>query len=413
MENKNKCISFGKCNKRYWLFMLGIATTKMTLIFLSYLFSEKTEIEMNNIINFMSFLFFENLGQSLMIIPSFLQKKNISSKKDDSSKIKETNITIEKYLFNKISINFSKMDKIYIILFGLLKFFLDIIYSYCINFRATENYKYKYIYIITFQFQFELLFLFLVSKFLYTMEYYKHQYFSIIIILSISLVQFILEYYEKDINEFFFILAFFIIYSSFKSLLICYIKGLIKYKYFSPYKICSIYGIFNLIIVTLVYIIISFFPCENDVFCLVQYNGKKYFGNIILIFSLSGLFMFFLFTIKSVMTVLKYIIIHEFSVCHPYFLNNITEILGIIFFSPENDNIYFKVFTIIGVFGLCNFMILIFLEIIEINICGMSYNTKKNIAARAILDSEYNDIIDDESSYQEDGEDLFSQTELN
>jgi len=53
--------------------------------------------------------------------------------------------------------------------------------------------------------------------------------------------------------------------------------------------------------------------------------------------------------------------------------------------------ILFYVFSFI----ICPFMILVFLEIIELNFCGLSYMTKKNIELRANLDSianEENDI---------------------
>ena len=42
------------------------------------------------------------------------------------------------------------------------------------------------------------------------------------------------------------------------------------------------------------------------------------------------------------------------------------------------------------------FMVLVFIEIIHLNFCGLSYMTKKNIEERARLDSMLNDDNDDD-----------------
>ena len=55
-------------------------------------------------------------------------------------------------------------------------------------------------------------------------------------------------------------------------------------------------------------------------------------------------------------------------------------------------------------FIICPFMILVFIEIIELNFCGLSEMTKKNIALRAKLDAEMNE----ESDNYKDGDDEIS-----
>ena len=54
-----------------------------------------------------------------------------------------------------------------------------------------------------------------------------------------------------------------------------------------------------------------------------------------------------------------------------------------------NENI---ILNIIGIFALIliSFMFLVFVEIIELNACNISYNTKKNIERRSQLESSYN-----------------------
>ena len=182
-------------------------------------------------------------------------------------------------------------------------------YAYIVFIRDGDINKQNLIYITNYTYQFEFIFLFLVSKFLYNTKYYKHQNISMIILVLIALIKFIFNFYETEIEKVAFLLLFYIIYSFFKTLLICYIKGLMEYKYFSIYKASYIFGMIDLIIVTIVYIIISFIPCETD-YCKIEYNGKKYFGNIILIFTLYGLFMLFIFLTKAIFKILNYNIIN-------------------------------------------------------------------------------------------------------
>ena len=75
------------------------------------------------------------------------------------------------------------------------------------------------------------------------------------------------------------------------------------------------------------------------------------------------------------------------------------------YFSEDiNASIMYIFFVIIGIF-----MILVFIEIIQLNFCGLSYMTKKNIEERARLDSMENDDIDideEEVTNEEDNEEI-------
>ena len=251
-KNKSKCnfISFGKCYKKYFLLFLGLLISNIIFDILIYLLMRYDTYTGNNFINFMSYLFFISLCESMMIIPYLILKKNISSKKVDVSLKKEQNNNIEKYIFNKITIQFSKRDKIYIIIFGILNLILDIAYTFSIFFGNSNSNKSLQIYITNYSFNFEFIFLFLVSKFLYNTKFYRHQNISIVVLILILLGKLILLFYGVKIGKLFSLLLFYIIYSFLKSFWICYIKGLMEYKYFSPYKVCSIFGLFNLTILT-------------------------------------------------------------------------------------------------------------------------------------------------------------------
>ena len=258
--------------------------------------------------------------------------------------------------------------------------------------------------VITFSFQFELLFLFILSKILYNIQFYRHQYLAIIILTLFGLAKFIIKYYNKGVEKFFLYTFAHIIYSFTRSFIIVYIKGLMEYKYITPYRACYKYGLINLIIITIGYIIVSFLPCDDDnESCKVIFNERHYLAHILDIFSIPGLFMFIILLLKAILLVLDYIIILEFSVCHSFLFIHITQILDIS--SMENiKNTYIKYIMGSIFFFLGIFFILLFLEMIELNICKISFHTKRNIERRAKVDSFYSILNNEENEEEEEND---------
>jgi hypothetical protein len=331
-----------------------------------------------------------------MIIPSLILKKNMSSKKSADMSRKSSEDSIERYIFNKKSINFSKKEKIYFFLFGLLKLFVDIIqclYSYVI-----EN----YFILFSDSSRFELLFLYIISKYIYHFNSYKHQYISIIILTVLGILEFIIHYYDDKIYN---IIAIFLIdtlYSFLKSLFTVYIKGLMEFKYISPYKACFSYGLMSLIPIIIAFIISSFCPCENSSICLVVYNDQTYFAQILAIFKISSIFLFIAFLLKALITILNYITIRYLSVFHSFLPIYFLRILNIGSIGL-NDSKINKMYIYIPAFIIGLLFILLFLEIIELNIFKFSYNSKKNIEKRAILDANGDD---DNCEEEEENEEI-------
>ena len=240
MENQNRCISCGKCNKKYSLLILGVILILGVLIGVMFGFSSYAKsVNINDkiLLNFMTYAFFVNLGESLMIIPELILKREISLDNYNSN-TKHVNIIDKrsyKYIFNK-KINFSLKENIYFYSAGILKLFLDtfhIVYQVKIDDFTDESID--FIKMMTYSFQFELLFLFLLSKIMYNTQFYKHQYISIIILTLLGLAKFIVKN-SGNMEKFFLRFFIHIGYSFFKSLITVYIKGLMEYKYFSPYR---------------------------------------------------------------------------------------------------------------------------------------------------------------------------------
>ena len=232
---------------------------------------------------------------------------------------------------------------------------------------------------------------------MFNTKYYSHQYFSIIVLAFVGLGKFIIYFYNKGFGYFFLHLLIHLAYSFFKSLSTVYMKGLMEYKYITPYKACYVMGMFNLFIITIVYIIVTFYPCDNT-FCKVEYNNKKYFGNVKTILNLPSLLTLVNILIKTIQLVLAYIVINDYSVCHSFLIVQKFSVVEFGLFS--DDLILFfqilgEILTIISVF-----FIALFLEIIQINICKLNYDVKKNIEKRAAEDLLV--ITNDENSLDEE-----------
>ena len=414
---KNKCISFGNFNSLYGKLILGSTGLYIGIILLLVVIKDTNNYFKGNIkgINIITYLFFNNLCESLMIIPHLLLKKKIVSEKYESPK-KENLNAIEKYIFNQTSIQFSKKELIYFALFSILKLCLDIAYIiHTLTFSLTKNMTINNIFIkmFSYSFQFELLFLFLLSKIIYKIKFYKHQYFSIIALTVISVIKLIFIHIgEVDSEEdevgrgmnFFIHFAFDIGYSFFKSLMTVYIKGLMEYKYFSPYKICFIFGIFNFLIATILLIILSFVPCKPKTnICNFTYGDDEYYAHILEIFNEFGLFIFIFILIKAILTILNYVTIHKFSVCHTILIIHLSQIMELLTLSDKAKDdknskaitIAYIVFVVVVVLVIGTIIVLIFLEIIEVHLFNMDTNIKKNIVKRAMLDIELSDTNDD------------------
>jgi hypothetical protein len=208
----------------------------------------------------------------------------------------------------------------------------------------------------------------------------------------IDLIEFILDITESETKKITFIFLD-IIFAFCTALKIIFIKGLMEKKFISPYNISFIFAILNFIVITLLYFIVSFIPCEKD-YCKTIYNGKSYLANLHEIFSITGIFLFFLFLIRAFLLVINYVIIHYFSVCHSFlyfFLCAIASILTDINYENDAFDSYSFIKMFLNIIGFI--FVLIFLEIIEINICGISYNTKRNIENRSETEIEFIDII--------------------
>ena len=398
MEKKNKCITLGEFNKKYCYFLLGAFIINIFIIFLMIVFifyTKDKKINIFNTLNILSYPFFLSFSEILIIIPDLILHKIIKPQKNNLT-IQPTSRTAFKYIMKPYTKNFSIKEIIYLFFISLLKLILDILFMlYHYILRTNDN----SITIINYYFQFELILLFLLNKILNKDQYYRHHHLAIIFLVFGGLLYFIYEFYDNTIDIFFLHLLCHLIYSFIKAFIILYIGGLMKYKFITPYKACYIFGLINFVIITIIFIISLFIPCDY-ILCKVEYNNKNYFGNIFTLFTIEELFIFLISIMKTALLLMNYIIMNLFTVFHSFLIVHYAILICNLFFY-----IIWKKFVIIIYLSIniivTTFFLLLFLEIIEINICNISYYYKKNIIEREIEDSK---LIRESNSDNKDSE---------
>ena len=301
---------------------------------------------------------------------------------------KNTNANI--FLLERMStkpnhnIETTKKEKLlWILLASVLDFTANIIYSY--NWIKTDDY-------LTY-WPSNILLMTLFSYLLLKMKLYKHHYLSVIIITIIGLshnfiagnldsdkvkenyIGYIIYFFaEGTFNVLYVLYKFFMIKKSIKSYGILFFQGLIE----------LILGIIILAITT------KYFPKLDNFHTFIDdIKGKEIFVFISLIF------------INFVTFVTIFIIIDIFTPFHIFLLNILSGII-IAFFDETFHNKFYIIITYVVFIIISIFMILVFIEIIHLNFCGLSTMTKKNIEYRASIDS----ILNNENDKEDDDDNI-------
>ena len=306
------------------------------------------------------------LGCTLFGIGDLIQKKINFKNEEKSEKV--------------TSLNFR--DKLYIL---LISFFVLIAEFLAVVIRQLNGKN--IIYIDEYYNIIEFIFLLLTSKFIYKTRYYKHQYISVIIIFIFEIVRYIIKFEEYfNFDNFFLVYFLQMIRALVDSIFVGYSKGLMNSKFFSPYKVTFIFGFIDLIMISIIYLIISLIPVNEDSpLCFNKYNDKCYIDNFKSIFEGFSFIQFICLFFHTIFVglgrfLLNYIL-NNYSTCHLIVYYNFCE-----FYTNCNNPHDQKIFLIISSV-LEFFIIFVFLEIIELNCFGISENTQDNIERRAILDS--------------------------
>ena len=387
-----KYICCGVFEKKYIYISLIQFAFNIIIIILFYLFLT-TNISNANIIKenkgIIQLVLLTYLGQSLCIIPELILKKYFkkeAGKKGISLfKKKSKKPYIIELIFNDYSDRITIKDRIHIALISLLMLIVDILKSYLSCRNKTFDGDYNFI---------ELIFLFIISSFIYSNVYYKHQYISIISMLVFEIIKYILKikyYYISTLATIVDCLLQ-IVLGFMDGIIIAYLKGLMLLKFYSPYKATYIFGFINCIISLILLIAFSYIDVGS--IGLLSYDGGIYFDNIFFIFNTYNIgqmiILFFMGIVLGAMKLLYNVTINYFSVCHIFLLLQSRSFSSSVNEEIEKNSGPFA----ISMINLCNFIefliTLVFLEIVELNFCGLNENTKKNIQKRAEEDTKLN-----------------------
>ena len=230
---------------------------------------------------------------------------------------------------------------------------------------------------------FDIIFISIFSYFLLKTNFYRHQYVSMVIILIFGLFLNIIEYFKSDdktnkLDPFEIAMKF--LTEIFFSLSVVIIKYNLEKNYCSPYEMCIWVGFLGIILYIIVLVIINKLELtigdikypDNFSEFIEGYDFNDFivfFSNIIT----SCIYNISIFLTCDYFTPVHILIISIMKECYYYLKsmkNYILNILGII--------------TLI----LIAFTFLIFIEIIELSVFKISYNTKNNIEKRSRIDSQ-------------------------
>lgn len=216
------------------------------------------------------------------------------------------------------------------------------------------------------------------------LKLHKHHYLciSVIIIRSIAYT-IIFNVYKKDPSKKNDIVPYIVSFVTEIVFSLTYVmsKYFMLIKYIHPFEIMFFEGIFELFFSIMTLIISSRIGKLDNISHFLE--KFKYMEVFILISWIIVNFIYHAILFK---------VIDIFSPFYIHISILLSEFLSF-FFKLDGLSIGQLIFYIIS-FIVCPFMILVFLEIIELNFCGLSEMTAKNIELRALLDSAINDEND-------------------
>ena len=359
-----KFINFGKIDRKILIPIFG----GIAMLIYQYIFEffPKNEIISQN--PFLLNIYF-SIGMIFALIPYLIFKnrnKQVNNTYDNSNlKKNESKLNID--LIYDESSNTIKTNKYrYIILSSICDFIQTLLYN-LFTIKCVYN---TWFFDITFISLFAYLFL--------KMKLYKHQYISMIIIIIFGLGLNIIEYFKFDGEENkidFFETIMKLISEIFFSLVVVISKYNMEKNYCSPYEICVWEGAITLFLHIICLVVTNLIgPTIFD----IKYpdNFFEYFGN----YDIYDFFICLIVILISIIyNILFFLTCDYFSPFHILITSIIEECYN---YFQINEDLTLNILGITTLI-LIGFTFLIFIEIIELNICNISFYTKNNIVKRS------------------------------
>ena len=148
------------------------------------------------------------------------------------------------------------------------------------------------------------------------------------------------------------------------------------YHYYSPFFICILIGFIYLLISTIFIFVFNNIDCKPDI-CIYLSIEEMEVPNVGQIFLLVFYSIFY-----SSEHLMNLIIINNFTAFHLILVVTLGELINGLFNHIQNFKLFeFIINIIVSVFQIIG--VLVFIEAIELNFCGLNRNLKKNIMFRA------------------------------
>ena len=219
-------------------------------------------------------------------------------------------------------------------------------------------------------------------------KFYKHHFISLIIMSIIGIISIIINRYDKGVT--FWQVLVTLIIETFYSLENVICKYAMETKFSSPYEICLFIGLFDLILFSILLIIFTNVQVSN-IEKMNHFNDNHIddFYSYVDELDIKTVFLIILLMfVRCVYILFGFITVEHFTPAHIVLIIIIGESF-FIFVDHYNWKIYIKIVCYIFLF----FFLLIFTEIIELNIFGLQNNTSKNIRKRSDLELINNEFL--------------------
>ena len=262
-------------------------------------------------------------------------------------------------------------DLLYVYLMYIL-YFLAVIYLMTLkrkNPEDTEDYKMSHYKGLCSEEALEIIFISIVSKFLLKMKLYIHHYIGLIIFLILSIgIDLLCDLTIFKPNIFFIII--YILHQIFDSFYITYEKYMMDKLGYSPYMVVFSVGFIFLFFGTGCVFILSFTSAGNKIESFEVYFDKNDYKEVIL-------HMIYLIVFRFFINILKILTVYYYSPIHTFASYIVIKMFNLLLNKHAKYKYYSLILFVFQILGL-----LIFLEIIELNIWKLDRNTKRNVERR-------------------------------
>ena len=365
-------IKLGEVNKHLIYLLIG-GISKLVVNIILYLFPDGTELNRHPFILGIN----AGLGMSLAFFPYLYINRGI--KKTKKEKLNNKNYIEE---MNKLNNPILRTEKILILFLCAFTDFVQKVLVFIFHYGISNN-----IWI------FNIVFLNLFTFMLTGSKLYKHQYLSSGIMILFGIGLNVINLYKMDLNDFP-ILCLSMIIEIIYSMAIVLAKYVMDHAFCSPFEVTFYEGFFALIMNIIFLIISSNIPLNkhfkyNDLLKTSEYSEKKYLDNFFTYTDKLDFTEVLLFIVTMLGRVLfnlfSHITIKYFTSSHVVFLLIMGEV-SLDWAEKDTSDVLITA----GIFLVEFLMLLVFCEIVELNFCGLEYNTRKNIRERARL-AQYDD----------------------